>query len=282
MKKVKSTNYSDKVMEHFKDPHNQGTLEGDDVAVGRVGNPVCGDLMYIYIRVKDKDVGGKKVEYIDDIKFETFGCGSAIATSSMVTDIAKGKTLDDALLITRKNVADELDGLPPIKMHCSNLAADALHAAIHEWRGDAAKESEETLEAVQSIEIKDLKGEEQFRNKGYYVFVENPATFKGQRVLVIYKGQRSFELALELTKHTGRVILTFLTKDVRAPPELKKQLERSDVKVLMQAQVLELLGEDEVEKVKIHDLDEDEDYELFVDAVIQLALDTNTSGGCSV
>ena len=122
---MKSTKYSEKVLDHFKNPRNVGTLDGENVAVGRVGNPVCGDLMDIYIEVE-----GDKIR---DIKFKTFGCGSAIATSSMVTELAKGKTLDEAMEITRQNVADELDGLPPIKMHCSNLAADALHEAIEDF-----------------------------------------------------------------------------------------------------------------------------------------------------
>ena len=117
--------YSDKVMDHFKNPRNMGEMEDAD-AVGEVGNPTCGDLMYIYIKVKD--------DKIDDISFQTFGCGAAIATSSMVTEMAKGKTLDEALEITRKDVADALDGLPPIKMHCSNLAADGLHKAIEKYR----------------------------------------------------------------------------------------------------------------------------------------------------
>ncbi|GAB4321966.1 MAG: hypothetical protein Kow0069_26510 [Promethearchaeota archaeon] len=280
MKTTKSTQYSDKVLEHFQNPRNVGVLEGDDVAMGRVGNPVCGDLMEIYIRVKKEVRDGKEVEVIDDIKFRTFGCGSAIATSSMVTEIAKGKTLDEALQITRQNVADELDGLPPIKMHCSNLAADALHAAIHNWRGDAPKEDEGTREAVQSLTVQPIEGEEEFAGKGFYVFVDDPAAFKDKRVLVVYRGKKSIELALELTKYTGRVILTFLTKTVRAPPELKKQLERSDVKVLTQSNVVAMMGEGAVEKVKIHDLDEDEFYELFVEAVISLALDSSTPGGC--
>ena len=117
--------YSDKVMEHFKNPRNMGEMKDAD-AVGEVGNPTCGDLMYIYIKVKENK--------IDDISFQTFGCGAAIATSSMVTEMAKGKTLDEALEITRKDVADALDGLPPIKMHCSNLAADGLHSAIEKYR----------------------------------------------------------------------------------------------------------------------------------------------------
>jgi len=116
--------YTQKVMEHFKNPHNMGEIPDAD-GVGTVGNPVCGDLMTIYIKVKDNRLA--------DIKFKTYGCGSAIATSSMITDLAMGKTLEEALKITRGNVADALEGLPPVKMHCSNLAADALHAAIEDY-----------------------------------------------------------------------------------------------------------------------------------------------------
>jgi len=116
--------YSAKVMEHFKNPRNMGEIPDAD-GVGTVGNPVCGDMMTIYIKVKD--------DRITDIKFKTFGCGAAIATSSMITELAKGKTLEEGLKISRKNVADSLDGLPPIKMHCSNLAADGLHAAIEDY-----------------------------------------------------------------------------------------------------------------------------------------------------
>lgn len=117
--------YTQKVMEHFKNPHNMGEISDAD-GVGTVGNPVCGDLMTIYIKVKDNRLA--------DIKFKTYGCGSAIATSSMVTDLAMGKTLEEAMKITRGNVADALEGLPPVKMHCSNLAADALHAAIEDYQ----------------------------------------------------------------------------------------------------------------------------------------------------
>lgn len=116
--------YTEKVMEHFKNPRNMGEIPDAD-GVGTVGNPVCGDLMTIYIKVKDNR--------LEDIKFKTFGCGSAIATSSMITELAKGKTLEEGLKITRANVADSLGGLPPVKMHCSNLAADALHAAIEDY-----------------------------------------------------------------------------------------------------------------------------------------------------
>jgi len=116
--------YTEKVMEHFKNPRNMGEIPDAD-GVGTVGNPVCGDLMTIYIKVKD----GR----LTDIKFKTFGCGAAIATSSMITDLARGKTLEEGLKISRANVADSLGGLPPVKMHCSNLAADALHAAIDDY-----------------------------------------------------------------------------------------------------------------------------------------------------
>jgi len=116
--------YTEKVMEHFRNPHNMGEIPDAD-GVGTVGNPVCGDLMTIYIKVKENR--------IEDIKFKTFGCGAAIATSSMITELAKGKTLEEAMKITRGDVADSLGGLPPIKMHCSNLAADGLHAAIQDY-----------------------------------------------------------------------------------------------------------------------------------------------------
>ena len=116
--------YGGKVMEHFRNPRNMGEISDAD-GVGMVGNPVCGDMMTIYIKVKE--------DRIADIKFKTFGCGAAIATSSMTTELAKGKTLDEAMKLTREDVAKSLDGLPPVKMHCSNLAADALHAAIKNY-----------------------------------------------------------------------------------------------------------------------------------------------------
>lgn len=122
--------YSDKVLEHFRNPRNVGELEDAD-GVGTVGNPVCGDMMSMYIKVED--------DRIKDIKFKTFGCGAAIATSSMTTEIAKGRKLDDAMKITRQDVADALEGLPPVKMHCSNLAADALHEAIRDYRNKRGK-----------------------------------------------------------------------------------------------------------------------------------------------
>jgi nitrogen fixation NifU-like protein len=116
--------YTDKVLDHFRNPRNMGEIPNAD-GIGTVGNPVCGDLMTIYIKVKDNR--------LEDVKFKTFGCGAAIATSSMTTELAKGKTLDEAMKITRGDVADNLGGLPPVKMHCSNLAADGLHAAIQDY-----------------------------------------------------------------------------------------------------------------------------------------------------
>jgi nitrogen fixation NifU-like protein len=117
--------YSEKVMEHFQNPRNVGEIENAD-GVGEIGNPVCGDIMKLYIKVDDNR--------IIDAKFKTFGCGAAIATSSMVTELVKGKTLEEAEKISRNTVADALDGLPPVKMHCSNLAADALRKAIEDYR----------------------------------------------------------------------------------------------------------------------------------------------------
>lgn len=116
--------YTQKVIEHFTNPRNMGEMEDAD-AIGKVGNPVCGDLIWIYIKVKD--------DVITDITFKTFGCAAAIATSSMITELTKGKTLKEAYRITRNDVAENLEGLPPIKMHCSNLAADGLHKAIEEY-----------------------------------------------------------------------------------------------------------------------------------------------------
>jgi len=117
--------YSDKVMDHFANPRNVGVLADAD-GVGQVGNPVCGDMMTFYIKVKD--------DRLTDVKFQTFGCGAAIAVSSMVSEMAKGRTLDEGMAITNELVAQELGGLPKNKMHCSNLGADALHEAIKNFR----------------------------------------------------------------------------------------------------------------------------------------------------
>ena len=125
--------YTDKVMDHFQNPRNVGEIENAD-GVGTEGNPTCGDLMTIYIKVEDN--------IITDVKFKTFGCGAAIATSSMITEMAVGKTIEEALKISRNDVADELEGLPPVKMHCSNLAADALRAAIADYKMKEAEKEQ--------------------------------------------------------------------------------------------------------------------------------------------
>ena len=118
--------YSDKVMDHFRKPRNAGVIENPD-AVGEVGNPACGDVMKIYLKINNDEI-------IDEIKFQTFGCASAIACSSMVTELAMNKHIDVAEKISRKDIADALDGLPAPKMHCSNLGADALQEAIKNYR----------------------------------------------------------------------------------------------------------------------------------------------------
>lgn len=129
--------YSATVLDHFRNPRNKGKLKDAD-AVGKVGNPLCGDIMHIYIKVEDNRIA--------DIGWETMGCAAAIATSSMITELAKGKTLDEAIELTRDNVAESLQGLPPIKMHCSNLAADGLHKAIENYR--AGRKEGETKQDV--------------------------------------------------------------------------------------------------------------------------------------
>ncbi len=141
--------YSEIVMEHFKNPRNVGKIEDAD-GIGEVGNPVCGDMMTITLKVKD--------DRIEDIKFETFGCGAAIAVSSIVTEMAKGKTLEEALRITNKSVVEELQGLPKNKLHCSNLGADALHQAIMDYyerkegRARPPKRKREKVEPLEHME----------------------------------------------------------------------------------------------------------------------------------
>jgi nitrogen fixation NifU-like protein len=117
--------YSDKVMEHFRNPHNVGEIPDAD-GIGNVGNAICGDILRLYLKVNEKEI-------ITDAKFKTMGCGAAIATSSMVTDLVKGKTVDEALKISNRAVAEALGGLPPIKMHCSVLAEQALKSAIDDY-----------------------------------------------------------------------------------------------------------------------------------------------------
>lgn len=129
--------YSEKVMDHFKNPRNVGEIENPD-GVGEVGNPVCGDIMKIFLKIKDNRVV--------DAKFQTFGCGAAIASSSMVTELVKGKTLEEAWQLSNKAVAEALEGLPPIKIHCSVLAEEGLHKAINDYRKKKGLEAwEETL-----------------------------------------------------------------------------------------------------------------------------------------
>jgi nitrogen fixation NifU-like protein len=125
--------YTDLVMDHFSNPRNVGEIEDAD-GVGQIGNPVCGDVMRISIDVKD--------DHIEDVKFKTFGCGAAVATSSMVTEMVMGKTLAEAADISNKAVAEALGGLPANKMHCSNLAADALHLAIQDYLVKNGREAE--------------------------------------------------------------------------------------------------------------------------------------------
>jgi nitrogen fixation NifU-like protein len=156
--------YSEKVMEHFKNPRNVGSLEDPD-GVGQMGNPVCGDIMRMEIKVKD--------DRIEDAKFKTFGCGAAIATSSMVTELVKGKTINEALAVSNKAVAEALDGLPPVKMHCSNLAADALHKAIKDYltkkgdpRADDIIVKDEEPACVHDRQEEEEQAKESERGKG--------------------------------------------------------------------------------------------------------------------
>ena len=268
---MKSTQYTDKTLDHFRNPRNVGTLEGPNVAVGRVGNPTCGDLMDIYIDVED--------DRIKEIKFQTFGCGSAVATSSMITELVQGMTLDDALRVSRGDVADALEGLPPIKMHCSNLAADALHEAIKNWREgikpeDAMKAPGDSAchpipAAVAEVEIQGLAD---FEGNGLYrrVGTEALGELADQRVVVLDTGDRAAQLAMDLTDHTGRVVLMTTGKDPSVSPAVRSALRLSDVKILAEAQPLELLGEGELERIRVHDLNEDEEYELTADAFVVL------------
>jgi len=168
--------YSDKVMEHFQNPRNVGVIKDAD-GVGKVGNPVCGDMMTFYIKVKD--------DRLADIKFQTFGCGAAIAVSSMVSEMALGKSLEEAMRITNSSVAEELGGLPKNKLHCSNLGADALHEAITDYqqkRGPAvavpekAEHSREGKECACPYCDEPLVGEgnEEYCRKCQVEFVECP------------------------------------------------------------------------------------------------------------
>ncbi len=258
---MKSTKYSEKVLDHFRHPRNVGTLDTDepDVAYGKVGNPTCGDIMEMFIRIDD--------DKITEAKFRTFGCGSAIATTSMTTEMVVGMTLDEAMKLTRQDVADELDGLPPIKMHCSNLAADALHEAIKNYRkGRGEHVEEEEMESISYSAC--LIGQEEFMDKGVFTSITDLDDFKDMRTIVLHSGDESVNAALELTDVTDRVILLTPEKEVETTDELSEELRNSSIKVLSESKLLEIRGEFEVEKVLIRNLDEDEDYELFVDAVL--------------
>ena len=256
---MKSTKYSEKVLDHFRNPRNVGTLEGDDVVVGKVGNPTCGDIMEVFIRVDG--------EKITEAKFRTFGCGSAIATTSMTTEMVVGMTLDEAMAMTRDDVAGELDGLPPVKMHCSNLAADALHEAIINYRkgkGEVIPEEDSKKEEDPGCVI----GQDEFLNKGVWFVVDDVNEFEDQRTLILHSGDESVQQAIELTEVSDRIILLTPEKSVVTTETLEEQLKESKVKILYESRLLEIRGEYEVEKVLIRNLDEDEDYELFVDQVV--------------
>ena len=265
---MKSTSYSEKTLDHFRNPRNVGTLEGADVAIGRVGNPVCGDIMEMYLRIKD--------DRIVEIKFQTFGCGSAVATSSMTTELVLGMTLDEALEVTRKDVAEALDGLPPIKMHCSNLAADALHDAIKNWRAGirlepiTAEETEVPLVGCDTPGLNEIENADEYAGLGVYTQVDDVNELEGKRVLVLDKGPATARLALDLTRVTPRVVFLTELDTLGLPDELAHDIKRSDVKVLYKSRLLSVGGEGEVEKVHIHDLDEENEYDLFVDAVVLL------------
>ncbi len=255
---MKSTQYSEKVLDHFRNPRNVGALQGDDVSVGRVGNPVCGDLMEIYIKVKEN--------IIEDIKLKTFGCGSAIATASMVTELAKGKTVEEAEKITRQDVAAELDGLPPVKMHCSNLAADALRDAIKKYR-EKALGLPGTAQST-GLSSQEMRGLREFSGKGVYYRVDDPAQFKDKRTLISERAEKAGDSAILLMQQTPRVVFVTALKEASFDRDLSGRFKEAGVKVLYQSEIREIKGFKEVEKAVIHNLDEDEEYELFLDAVL--------------
>ena len=154
----KSGLYTKKVIEHFKSPHNYGKIKNPD-GVGEVGNLACGDVMHLYIKIGKS----KGKEIIKDIKFETFGCAAAISTSSVITDLAKGKTLEQAMKIDNNNVVESLGSLPPIKIHCSLLAVDALSEAIYDYLSKSKKDIPQELEKKH----KKIKKEKQEIEKRY-------------------------------------------------------------------------------------------------------------------
>lgn len=152
--------YTEEVMEHFKDPKNMGEMKDPD-AKSKVGNPSCGDMMETFLRIGEKN--GEK--YIEDIKFKTFGCAAAIATSSVTTELAKGMTLQEAEKVEEEDIAEELGGLPKIKMHCSNLSANGLHEAIYQYKKEEGMEISEDLERKHGIAMKTLEETEEMREE---------------------------------------------------------------------------------------------------------------------
>jgi len=159
--------YTKRVIKHFKKPHNYGRMKNPD-GLGKVGNPVCGDVMWLYIKV-GKDKKGREI--IKDIKFETFGCVAAIATSSVITDLAKGKTIEEAMKINREDIIKFLGGLPPIKIHCSVLAAGALSEAIYDYLSKKKRKIPEKLEKLHQ-KIEKEKREIQKKYKEWIKFEE--------------------------------------------------------------------------------------------------------------
>ena len=145
--------YTKEVLEHFRNPHNVGKMENPD-GVGKVGNVICGDVMWIYIKVQENN---KKEDFIQDIKFETFGCVAALATSSALTDLAKGKTLEEAIKIKKDDVVNSLGELPSIKIHCSLLAVDALSEAIYDYLSKKGREVPKKLKLKHEKVLSDLK-----------------------------------------------------------------------------------------------------------------------------
>ncbi|MEA2092857.1 MAG: iron-sulfur cluster assembly scaffold protein [Patescibacteria group bacterium] len=152
--------YNEKIMDHFQNPRNMGEIEGAD-AVGKVGNIICGDLMHLYIKVGKNDEGE---EIVEDIKYKTLGCVAAISTSSMVAELAKSKTIPEALKIDKEMIANELGGLPKIKYHCSILAADALAEAIYDYLSKNKKEIPDFLEKKHQIAKKTREAIEEKQN----------------------------------------------------------------------------------------------------------------------
>ena len=146
-------NYTKEVLEHFRNPHNVGKIEGAD-GTGKVGNIICGDVMWLYIKVEEND---QKEDIIKDIKFETFGCVAALATSSALTDLTKGKTLEEALKIKKDDVLNFLGGLPSIKIHCSVLAVDALSEAVYDYLSKNKKDIPEKLKLKHEKVLRELE-----------------------------------------------------------------------------------------------------------------------------